>query len=88
VEIDWSFAAGPASLLDGTSLLSRLIPHYFFATFCLALHVACGLRVVLLQHGVPRLLVHRVFYGLAVAGLAGTAVITAALLGFHVKGHE
>ena len=81
-ETDWFFAAGPTSLLDG-SLLGRLIPHYFFAVVCLSLHVACGLRVVMLQHGAARPLADRVMYGLTATGVMVTAVLMAALLGFH-----
>jgi hypothetical protein len=85
VETDWFFAAGPDSLLAGTTLLGRLIPHYVFGTLCLIVHVACGLRVVLLQHGVAQVLANRALFGLAGAGTVVTAVIAAALLGFHVN---
>ena len=85
LETDWSFASGPASLLDGASLLGRLIPHYMFATFFFIVHVACGLRLVLLQHGVRQVAGNRALYGLAGAGLIITVTIAAALLGFHVK---
>jgi hypothetical protein len=85
IETDWFFAAGPASLLDGTSLLGRLIPHYLFGTLSLIVHVACGLRIVLLQHGVPALVSNRALYGIASAGTAITVVIMAALLGVHIK---
>jgi hypothetical protein len=83
VETDWYFAAGPNSLLDGTSLLSRLIPHYVCGTFFFIVHVACGLRVVLLQHGVRWAVGNRVAYGVTAAGVAITTVIVAALLGWH-----
>jgi succinate dehydrogenase/fumarate reductase cytochrome b subunit len=84
VETDWFFAAGPASLLDG-SLLGRLIPHYFFAAFFFCVHIACGLRIVLLQHGAPKIASNRVAYGVAGAGLVITVVLFSALLGFHIK---
>jgi hypothetical protein len=87
IETDWFFAAGPASLLDG-SLLSRLIPYYFYGALFLCLHVACGLRVVLLQHGVAEAAGNRVLYGLAGAGLVVTVLLSAALLGFHVQGAQ
>jgi succinate dehydrogenase/fumarate reductase cytochrome b subunit len=47
LETDWSFAAGPTSLLDGIGIRDRLIPHYFFAVLFLAIHVGCGVRIVL-----------------------------------------
>jgi succinate dehydrogenase/fumarate reductase cytochrome b subunit len=83
VETDWFFAAGPVSLLDG-SLLGRLIPHYFYGALCLSVHAACGLRVVLLQHGISKVVGDRVAYGLAAAGLLVTVVLSAALMGFHL----
>jgi hypothetical protein len=85
VETDWTFAAGPASLLEGRPLHARLIPHYFVGSFALMLHVACGLRVVLLKHGVAAVAGNRALYALASAALVVTVLITAALLGFHVE---
>ena len=85
VETNWAFAAGPTSLLDATGLAGRLIPHYFYAVLNLSVHVACGLRIVLLHHGVTKVVANKVFFGLALAGLLGTAVIMAALLGIHVE---
>lgn len=86
IETGWEFAAGPASLLDGAGLRGRLIPHYFLSTFCLILHVACGLRVVLLQHGVAKVVGNRVFYGLAGVSVVIAGSSLAALLGFHIVG--
>jgi succinate dehydrogenase/fumarate reductase cytochrome b subunit len=83
VETDWSFAAG---LLDGVGLRNRLIPHYFFAAFFLLLHVACGLRIVLLKHGVAKMVGNRALYALTVAAVLVTLLSTAALLGFHMEG--
>ena len=85
IETDWSFAAGPTSLLDGKYLRARLIPHYIFIVFFLTLHVACGLRIVLLHHGVTKLIANRILYGLAAAGVVVTALSAAALLGLHVQ---
>jgi hypothetical protein len=84
LDTNWAFAAGPASLLDGTSLLGRLIPHYVCGTHSLILHVACGLRVVLLQHGATQMLVNRAVYGLASVAVVVTVLIAAALMGLHV----
>jgi hypothetical protein len=63
-----------------------LIPHYFFSVLFLILHVACGLRVVLLQHGVSKIIGNRALYGLATAALIVTGLSMAALLGFHIEG--
>jgi succinate dehydrogenase/fumarate reductase cytochrome b subunit len=85
VETDWYFAAGPNSLLEGAALLSRLIPHYFFGAFFAIVHVACGLRIVLLKHGASNTVGNRAVYALSGVGLIVTLTITAALLGFHVE---
>jgi succinate dehydrogenase/fumarate reductase cytochrome b subunit len=83
IETDWTFASGPDSLLDGIGMSGRLIPHYFLGTLCLVVHVACGLRVVLLQHGIAKVTGNRVFYGLSAVAIVVTAASLAALLGFH-----
>jgi hypothetical protein len=85
VETDWSFAVGPTSLLDGAALRGMFIPYYIYAVLFLTLHVGCGTRVVLLQHGVSKEVGNRALYGLAGAGLIITLVISAAMLGYHVK---
>ena len=85
IDTDWFFAAGPTSLLQGAGLTDRLIPHYFIGPLALIVHVACGLRIVLLQHGVSDLAGRRVVYGLAAAGLLVTGISSAALLGFHLR---
>jgi succinate dehydrogenase/fumarate reductase cytochrome b subunit len=85
IETDWFFAAGPASLLDGSSLLGRLIPHYLFSILCLIVHVGCGLRIVLLKHGIDPVASNRALYAVASVAVVITTVITAALLGFHIR---
>ncbi|MET0535586.1 MAG: hypothetical protein ABW171_15325 [Steroidobacter sp.] len=85
IETDWFFASGPNTLLDGSSLLGRLIPHYVFGTLCLIVHLGCGLRIVLLKHGVPQALSNRALYAVASVGMVVTIMITSALLGFHIE---
>jgi hypothetical protein len=85
LDTDWSFAAGPTSLLDGIGIRDRLIPHYFLAVLFLAVHVGCGVRIVLLQHGASPVFANRALYAVSVLGLIATVVASAALLGFHVR---
>ncbi len=85
LETDWSFAAGPTSLLDGVGIRDRLIPHYFFAVLFLCVHVGSGVRIVLLHHGAKPVLANRALCGFAIVGLIVTALAAAALLGFHVR---
>lgn len=84
VETDWFFASG-TSLLNGAPMSSRLIPHYAFGTFFLILHIACGLRVVLVQHGLGKVFANRALYGATSAGVVVVALAMAALLGFHIE---
>lgn len=82
VETDWFFATGPNGLLDGRGLL---IPYYVLAVYFLILHLACGLRIVLLKHGVAATRANKAVYVLAGAGLVVTALTAIAALGFHVQ---
>jgi succinate dehydrogenase/fumarate reductase cytochrome b subunit len=81
VETDWFFATGPDGLLDGRGML---IPYYIFAVFFVTLHIGCGLRLVLLKHGVADVTANKTFYVVAAAGLVVTASIAIAALGFHI----
>jgi succinate dehydrogenase/fumarate reductase cytochrome b subunit len=82
VETDWIFATGPTGLVDGGGML---IPYYILAVFFLLLHVACGVRIVLLKHGVAEAIANRAVYGAAGISLVATALIAVAALGFHVQ---
>lgn len=50
-DTDWSWLSGGELLTDPWS--ARLVPYYFLAVIALGVHVACGLRVVVLGHGMP-----------------------------------
>lgn len=69
-DTDWSWLSGGELLTDPWS--ARLVPYYFLAVIALAVHGGCGLRVIMLGHGVS------VRRGNAlVAALAGLATIGA-----------
>ena len=61
------------------------IPYYIYAVPFLTLHLRCDLRVVFLQHGVSKEVGNRALYGPAGVGFVITLVISAAMLGYHVK---
>lgn len=82
-ETDWFFATGPNGLLDGQGML---IPYYILAVFFLALHLGCGLRVVMLKHGAADGVAKRVVYGAAGVGLVVATVIAIAAFGFQLQG--
>lgn len=84
VDTNWDFAAGgPLGLLHH-SWRGALIDYYALSVFLIVVHVALGLRIVLLGHGAKENTANRVvFAGMAVGGLV-TAGIMAATLGLHL----
>jgi len=84
IDTDWAWASNaPVGLLkDAWSI--RLLPHYALGAFCAPAHLACGLRAVLLAHGVQPAVANRAWLaGLALAA-AVAALIVAALCGLRV----
>ena len=84
IDTDWAWASNaPVGLLkDAWSI--RLLPHYALGAFCAPAHLACGLRAVLLAHGVQPAVANRTWRaGLALAA-AVAALIVAALCGLRV----
>jgi succinate dehydrogenase/fumarate reductase cytochrome b subunit len=71
-DTDWTWLAGGELLSDPWS--ARLVPYYFLAVIALATHGACGLRVVLLGHGISPA------RGAALVGLAAAAATVASAL--------
>jgi hypothetical protein len=61
-----------------------LVAHYWVGPVAIVTHVACGLRVVMLEHRVPQLRAAQVAWGLIIAGGLASSVILAGLLGAHV----
>lgn len=84
METDWFFAAGKNGLIHGMAVL---IPYYLLAAFLLGVHLALGLRKVLLAHHINGLYVDRVFYICTLFALAITILIGLPLLGIHVSGN-
>lgn len=82
-ETDWFFATGPDGLLDGRGML---IPYYILAVFFLVLHVGCGLRIVLLKHGVAAGAANKIVYGVAASGFVVATVIAIAAFGLQLQG--
>jgi len=82
IETDWRFATGANGLLDGRCML---IPYYIYATFFSTLHVGCGLRIVLMKHGVEEVIANKAVCAVAAAGMLITMPIAVAAFGFHVQ---
>jgi len=54
VPTDWNFAIGAPTGLIHDAWNIRLLPHYALGVFFVLSHIASGLRVVLIAHGVDR----------------------------------
>lgn len=78
VETDWAWATGAPTglLLDAWNI--RLLPHYAFGVFFVLAHLASGLRVVLLGHGVDLRVADRCWrYGVIASALVALAIALA-----------
>jgi hypothetical protein len=75
IQTDWAWATGAPDglLLDAWNI--RLVPHYALGAFFVVTHLVCGLRQVLLAHGMRRAVADRLWG----AGLAGAATLSAAI---------
>jgi hypothetical protein len=83
-DTNWSWLTRPNnSMLVSLSNL-RLIAHYWMGPVAIISHVACGLRMVLLQHGVLPAVANRVALALIILGFIVSSVILIALLNVHV----
>lgn len=74
---------------DDRGLLSHLdsftlVAHYWAGPIAIIAHVACGLRMVMLEHGVSERMVGRLAWGLIGLGVAASSVILAGLVGVHI----
>ena len=84
IDTNWAWLTRPNdSLLFSLSKL-RLIAHYWVGPIAVVTHVACGLRVVLLQHNVSTVTANRMALALIALGLVASSLIMAALLNVHI----
>ena len=83
VDTNWEFAAGVPPGILAQAWRGALIDYYALSVFFIAVHVALGLRIVLLGHHIKVGTANRVAYAGAVAGTIVTALIMAAVLGLR-----
>jgi hypothetical protein len=76
IPTDWNFAIGAPTGLLHDAWNIRLLPHYALGVFFVLSHIASGLRVVLIAHGVDRRHADR-FWG---ASVALSAIVAAAII--------
>lgn len=82
IDTDWLWAtSAPEGLLAG---YVRLIPHYTLGVACLITHLGCGLRVILLHHGVARRTADRITWSIAAGGALLAGLIMAGMLGLRL----
>jgi hypothetical protein len=76
IDTNWAWAAGLPTGLIHDAWNIRLLPHYALGVFFILGHLASGLRVVLIAHGVHSAAANRIW----AAGLAAGALISAAIV--------
>jgi hypothetical protein len=85
IPTDWNFATGaPTGLIhDGWNI--RLLPHYALGVFFVLSHIASGLRVVLISHGLARSYADRLWGAAVALGAMTAAAIIAAMCGVRLS---
>lgn len=76
IPTDWNFATGAPTGLIHDAWNIRLLPHYALGAFFVLSHLASGLRVVLIAHGVDRRNADRLWG----ACVATSAIVAAAII--------
>jgi len=61
-----------------------LVAHYWVGPVAIVTHVACGLRNVMMEHGISGVAAARMAWSLIGLGVAASSVILAGLLGVHI----
>ena len=83
-DTNWTWLTRPNdSMLVSLSSL-RLIAHYWVGPIAIVAHVACGLRMVLLQRDISPATTNRIALALITAGVVTSSIILAALLNVHI----
>lgn len=83
-DTNWSWLTRPNdSMLVSLSNL-RLIAHYWVGPIAIVAHVACGLRMVLLQRDISPATTNRIAFALIAVGVVTSSTILAALLNVHI----
>ena len=84
IDTNWAWLTRPHdSMLVSLSNL-RLIAHYWVGPIAIATHVACGLRMILLQRDTSLAAANRLALALITVGVVISSVILAALLNVHI----
>jgi hypothetical protein len=79
----WFASSGKAGLL-GDPWSVRLLPHYAVGVWAVITHAGCGLRTILLAHGVAQRTADRVAGWISVAGAVAAVPMILALVRIHL----
>ena len=84
LDTNWAWASGAPVGLIHDDWNIRLLPHYAFGVFFAVMHLACGLRGILVAHGTTASRANRLWVAAILAGAALAAAIMAGLLGLRL----
>jgi hypothetical protein len=84
IDTNWAWLTRQNNSMIGSLSNLRLIAHYWVGPIAIVIHVACGLRMVLLQHDISPATANRLALALITMGVAGSSLILVALLNVHI----
>jgi hypothetical protein len=84
IDTNWTWLTRQNNSMIGSLSNLRLIAHYWVGPIAIVAHVACGLRMVLLQHDISPAMANRLALALITAGVVASSLILAALLNVHI----
>jgi hypothetical protein len=84
IDSDWGFGVGAPTGLLKDAWNIRLLPYYLLAVFFVIAHAFCGLRLILVTHGVERRYADRVLAGGVVFAALVATLIMMAMCGMRV----
>jgi hypothetical protein len=83
-DTDYAWATYEPTGLIRDAWSERLIPHYSLGVLFILSHIACGLRTVMLAHGVSIQKANRICWTLIGASSLWTVIIVAGMLGVRI----
>jgi hypothetical protein len=84
IPTDWNFATGAPTGLIHDVWNIRLLPHYALGVFFVLSHLASGLRVVLIAHGVDRRFAGRLWVACVAVSIFVAGAIIAGMCGIRI----
>jgi hypothetical protein len=84
IPTDWGWATGAPEGLLRDAWNIRLLPHYALGVFFVIAHLFCGLRTILVAHGVRGSIADRVWAGGLLCAGGVSSLIAAALCGLRI----